>query len=226
VSPNRLVATVLLLLLGVTGCAAGMNDETSRERTTPFVANASVGSVQIRDALISPATGGSGGAQAYLTMVLLSDQPDTLTGASISGGGTVTPMGGPIQIKPNQLVRVTDPQASGGGAGSSSPAAAGSSAAAPSPSASASSPSGSGSASPSGSASARPLSSSSSTAPAAANASPGASALTPSGSSALAITGLPQPPQVGTSFQVTLTFQNAGSVQLQVPVDLYSATDR
>lgn len=96
--------------MALTGCASGLNDATSREHATPWVANANVGSVDVRDVTISPATGGSG-TQAYLSMALISSKPDQLTGASLSAGGTVTPTvpGTTFSMTPNQLLSIPDP---------------------------------------------------------------------------------------------------------------------
>jgi len=152
VRTTRLLPAAFLAAVALAGCASGLNDATSREHATPWVANATVGSVDVRDVTISPATGGSG-AQAYLSLALVSSKPDQLTGATLSAGGTVTPTvpGASFSMTPNQLLSIPDPE-------------------------------------------------------------------TPTTLPGLAITGLTTLPQVGTTMQVTLTFRDAGQVQLQVPV--------
>jgi len=157
VRTTRLLPAALLIVLSLAGCASGLNDATSREHATPWVADINVGPVQVRNVMVSPATSSTGTAQAYLSMALAttSSKPDELTGATISGGGTVTPTAGgaSFTITPNQLLIIPNPE--------------------------------------SGSASTGP---------------------------GLAITGLTASPQVGTTMTVTLTFRDAGSVQVHAPV--------
>ena len=203
-SPTRLLPPAVLAVLALTGCAAGQNDATSHEHATPWVADARVGAVAVRDVTIVPslsaqasaspagsatatafpsatatvgpeasatasptlaatpsvpATSASpspstGGTQGYLTMTLVSSVPDTLIGASLSNGGTVTPSAaGGLTVRPQQALVIADPE---------NPSSA--------------------------------------------------------GGTALGISGLSQPLQVGTTVRVTLTFQTAGSVSLVVPV--------
>ena len=177
-SKTRLLPATLLVVLPLVGCAAGQRDATSHEHPTPWVANAQVGPVAVRNVVVTPvsadaaasptpsetATPGSTGTpgvvpQAYLSLALVSSQPDTLTGASIPGG-TVTPTDAAANfaVTPNQILTIGDP-----------------------------------------------LSSS-------------------TGGPSLEISGLPTPPVVGTTLQVTLTFQKAGQVTLTAPVrDLAAA---
>jgi hypothetical protein len=58
------------------------------------------------------ASGSSGGAQAYLTMTLVSSVEDTLTNATLSSGGTVTPTDAstPLTVKPQQALIISDPE--------------------------------------------------------------------------------------------------------------------
>lgn len=76
------------------------------------MADANVGSVDVRAVTISPADGGSGTAQAYLSMALISSKPDELTGATLAAGGTVTPTvaGASFTMTPNQLLSIPDPE--------------------------------------------------------------------------------------------------------------------
>jgi copper(I)-binding protein len=154
VRTTRLLPALALLVVPLAGCASGLHDATSHERATPYVANADVGSVDVRDVVIAPAAGGSTSAQAFISMVLLSSKPDELTGVALDGGGTVTPTdaSASLAISPNNVLTIANPE-------------------------------------------------------------------TPTTDPGLAITGLPQPPVVGTTIKVTLTFRDAGSVQLDVPVE-------
>jgi copper(I)-binding protein len=111
--PAAFLATLgLLATLSLAGCAAGLHDATEHEHATPWVANANVGTVDVRDVTISPANGGSGTVQAYLSMALISSKPDELTGATLAAGGTVTPTvaGTSFSMTPNQLLSIPDPE--------------------------------------------------------------------------------------------------------------------
>jgi hypothetical protein len=111
VSPTRLLSTAaLLVVVPLAGCAAGKSDATSGEHA-PRVVNASAGPVLVRDVEISPATSGSGTAQAYLSFTLVSQTTDTLTGASVDGG-TVSPTdaSAPLTVKPQTPLIISDPQ--------------------------------------------------------------------------------------------------------------------
>lgn len=182
-SKTRLLPAALLVVLPLVGCAAGQHDATSQEHA-PRIINAQVGTVQLRNIVITPATGGSaspsptdtgsaaaspspssssaasaptsggaGAAQAYLSMVVISNTPDELTGVSLSGGGNVAPTDASAQLTvgPNSILSIVDPES-----GSSGPA--------------------------------------------------------------IAISGLPTAPQLGTSVELTITFRTAGSVKVQAPV--------
>lgn len=86
-------------------------------------------------------------------MTIVSSVPDTLTGASLSNGGTITPTdASALTVKPQQPLIIADPE----------------------------------------------------------------TATTPG--PALAVSGVSPPLQVGTTVRLTLTFQNAGAVTLDVPV--------
>jgi len=128
VSPCRSLGALLLLALVATGCGAGRNTETDKERATPYVADATAGSVAVRAIRIvlasdvptastattpSPATNGSG-AQAYLTATFVNqgDETDTLVNATVAGGA-VQPGGFDVSglpLPPSQVVRLVDPE--------------------------------------------------------------------------------------------------------------------
>ena len=150
--PIRLLsATGLLIAVPLTGCAAGKADATSKEHA-PRVIDAAAGPVLVRDVQISPSASG-GTAQAYLTFTLVSQTPDTLTGATVAGGQvSPTDSTASLTVRPETPLIIADPDTT-------------------------------------------------------TTANPG-----------LAITGLANPPVVGTTITVTLTFQNAGTVTVQAPV--------
>lgn len=111
-SPRRSLGIVLLVTVPVaTACGIGKGNETDRERTTPYVANASVGSMLVRDVSLLPAAGASAAtAQAYLVAAFVNhaSQPDTLVGATVDNV-SVTPTGD-TTIPSNRLVRFGDPE--------------------------------------------------------------------------------------------------------------------
>lgn len=157
--PIRAFISAVVAVGSLAGCAAGLHDETSGERSTPYVAGATVGGLKIRDvAVITPAststtatTTGSdtGETQGSLTMVVVNagTAPDSITGVQVGDGGSVTP---------------TDPSTSG-------------------------------------------------------TVEPGQSLIFGSGTD-LSVSGLAAPLVVGTTVQVTVSFQSAGDVVLQAPV--------
>lgn len=65
------------------------------------------------------ASSSASSAQAYLTLTVSSTQDDELTGASVGGGGTVTPTASTssLVVKPGQLLIIGDPQTSSGSSG-------------------------------------------------------------------------------------------------------------
>ena len=125
VSPRRSLGALLLLALVATGCGAGRHTETDKERATPYVADATAGSVAVRAIRIvlasdttttsttttpSPSTG----AQAYLTATFVNngDKTDTLINATVAGGA-VQPGGFDVSglpLPPSQVVRIVDPK--------------------------------------------------------------------------------------------------------------------
>jgi copper(I)-binding protein len=158
VSPTRLLpAVALLVVVPLAGCAAGRDDATTNEHSTRIInanaGQAGAGQVDIRNVAISPSFSGNGTAQAFLTMTLVSQTTDTLTGVSLAQGGTVTPTDTTAQltVRPQEPLVISDPE-------------------------------------------------------------------TPTTNPGLAINGLPKVPVVGTTMAVKLTFQNAGSVTVQAPV--------
>jgi hypothetical protein len=112
VSPTRLLsAAALLVIVPLAGCAAGRADATSGEHS-PRLIDATAGPVAVRNVVISPSTSGNGTAQAYLSLTLVSQTTDTLTGATILGGGTITPTDAstPLTVKPQAPLIISDPE--------------------------------------------------------------------------------------------------------------------
>lgn len=66
----------------------------------------------MRNVAISPSTSGNGTAQAFLTFTLVSQTEDTLTGASLAGGGTVTPTDttAALTVRPQAPLIISDPE--------------------------------------------------------------------------------------------------------------------
>ena len=111
-SPTRLLpAVALLVVVPLAGCAAGRNDATSNEHSTRII-NADAGRVGVRNVAISPSFSGNGTAQAFLTMTLVSQTTDTLTGVSLAQGGTVTPTDptAPLTVRPQAPLVISDPE--------------------------------------------------------------------------------------------------------------------
>jgi copper(I)-binding protein len=90
-----------LPLAAVTGCGAGRNTTTDKERQTPYVATAHASTIAIRGArLLVTSTGASASptaspdseAQGYLTLAVVNKgpKPDTLTNATVDGGAVTT----------------------------------------------------------------------------------------------------------------------------------------
>jgi len=114
VGPIRTLVAVAVTAGSLAGCAAGLHDETSSERSTPYVGGAVAGGLKIRDVAViaaasdasgatpsaSPSPGDTGTTQGSLTLVIVNDgtAPDSITGVQVGDGGSVTP---------------TDPTASG-----------------------------------------------------------------------------------------------------------------
>jgi len=125
-SPRRSLGALLLLALVATGCGAGRNTDTDKERATPYVADATAGSVAVRairivlagDATTSAATSTPSAAgptaQAYLTATFVNRgaKADTLVNATVAGGA-VQPSGFDLTglpLPPSQVVRLVDPE--------------------------------------------------------------------------------------------------------------------
>jgi len=147
-----------LLITGLfaAGCGVGLHSETDAEHATPYLANASVGSIGVRAVRIvlagSAASGtGTSAPQAYLlaTLVNDSDTADTLTSATVAGGAVQAAAS--LSVPPQQTIQLGEPDL-----GLTGPV--------------------------------------------------------------LTVGALSTPLQVGTTQQVTFTFQNAGTTVLQVPV--------
>jgi copper(I)-binding protein len=179
--PRRtLGAAVIAVLPLVAGCGEGRNTTTDKEHQTPYVVNASAGSLFVTGAILVPAQAGTSDttgtastvtptpsasavstatpaatADGYLLVDIVNrgTTPDQLTGVLVEGA-SVTPADESPQgltLPPSQAVHFDDPEL--GGTGNS-----------------------------------------------------------------LQVSGLSQPLTVGSTVPVTLRFQQAGSVTLQVPV--------
>jgi hypothetical protein len=121
VNPRRSLGALVLVGLAATACSAGRDSETDKERGTPFIAQASTGSIAVRAVrvvLSDTATNVNASAttpQAYLTATIVNraaTSTDALTGASVAGAG-VTPIGGSvasIALPPQQAVQIGDPE--------------------------------------------------------------------------------------------------------------------
>lgn len=114
-----LPAALLAVVVPLAGCAAGQNDTTSHERTTPYTADASIGPIVVRDVVITPTSSGSSdsstgaaGAQAYLSLVVTSSTTATLTGATVGDGNVQPTSGADLTVRPQRLLIISDPQAS------------------------------------------------------------------------------------------------------------------
>lgn len=134
--PIRLLVAATVAVGSLAGCAAGLHDETSSERSTPYVASATVGGLKIRDvAVIAGATtaaplpvdtpsptGDTGETQGSLTLVIVNagTAPDNITGIQVGDGGSVTPTDPAASgtVEPGQSIIF----GAGAAAGSSGPA--------------------------------------------------------------------------------------------------------
>ena len=108
--PIRTFVAAVVTAGSLAGCAAGLHDETSSERSTPYVGGAVAGGLKVRDVAViaasgttpsaAPSPGDTGTTQGSLTLVIVNDgtAPDNITGIQVGNGGSVTP---------------TDPAASG-----------------------------------------------------------------------------------------------------------------
>jgi periplasmic copper chaperone A len=101
VGPIRSLVAAVVVAGSLAGCAAGLHDETSKERSTPYLGAAAVGGLKVRDVAVipaasaspSPSTGDTGQTQGSLTMVVVNDgnAPDSITGVQVGVNGGVTP---------------------------------------------------------------------------------------------------------------------------------------
>ena len=119
-NPRRSFGALVLVALAATACGAGNNTETDQERGTPFIAQASTGSIAVRAirvVLSDTATNVNASAstpQAYLTATIVNRAltADSLTGASVAGttvnlAGTGTPT---LALPSQQVVQLGDPE--------------------------------------------------------------------------------------------------------------------
>ena len=122
-NPRRSFGALVLVALAATACGAGNNTETDHERGTPFIAQASAGSIAVRGirvVLSDTATNVNASAstpQAYLTATIVNraQTADSLTGASVAGAtvnlaGTGTPT---LGLPPQQVTQIGDPEVGG-----------------------------------------------------------------------------------------------------------------
>jgi hypothetical protein len=120
VNPRRSLGALVLVVLAATACSAGNNTETDQERGTPFIAQASTGSIAVRAirvVLSDTATNvdaTTSAPQAYLTATIVNRAltTDGLTGATVAGtsvnlAGTTAPG---ISLPPHQVVQIGDPE--------------------------------------------------------------------------------------------------------------------
>ena len=117
---RRSFGALVLVALAATACGAGNNTETDQERGTPFIAQASTGSIAVRAirvVLSDTATNVNATAttpQAYLTATIVNRAltTDSLVGATVAGStvnlaGTGTPT---LALPPQQVVQIGDPE--------------------------------------------------------------------------------------------------------------------
>jgi copper(I)-binding protein len=196
VSPTRLLpAALLAVALPLAGCAAGQNDTTSHERGTPYTADAKVGPVIVNAVRIVPA----GTSVATPAPAGTSTAPSPAGSAAPSATASTapsTPPGGTSGGPQAYLTLTVASSTTDTLTGASIQGAT-------------ITPSATGAA-----LTVRPNSVLVISDP--------QTATTP-GQPSLAITGLPQPPTPGTTMKVTLTFQTAGSVTVDAPVQSFAA---
>jgi copper(I)-binding protein len=114
VTSRRSLGALVLIALAATACSAGQNTETDKERTTPYVASASIGSVAVHAVrVVVVDVPSSSSPQAYLTASIINSgsQPDALTSATVSGSA-VSAVGSSapdFTLPPRQIVQIGDP---------------------------------------------------------------------------------------------------------------------
>lgn|GEM_PF-2138274 len=116
-----LVAVVsILVVVGVSGCAAGFDASTSQPYAPSNGSVASIGDLRVRDVVIVTSPGGAapelyaylvsigGGPDGYGTVEgqTVAPLPDSLTGITVSGASTVVVPGAPIPIPPGGTVNL------------------------------------------------------------------------------------------------------------------------
>jgi hypothetical protein len=115
VNRRRSLGLLVLVALAAAGCSAGTSSETDKERGTPYIAQASAGSIAVRGirVVVADTTTGATSPQAYLlaTLINRNTHTDSLTGATVAGSA-VAPVGGTvasIALPPQQVVQIGDP---------------------------------------------------------------------------------------------------------------------
>jgi hypothetical protein len=136
VGPIRSLVASVVVAGSLAGCAAGLHDETSSERSTPYVAGAAIGGLKVRDVAViaggtssatpsptptaTPTGGDTGETQGSLTMVVVNNgtAPDTITGVQVGDGGGVTPTNPDASgtINPGQAIVFGDASKAGSAA--------------------------------------------------------------------------------------------------------------
>lgn len=90
---RALAAVAVAALVSMTGCAAGIQAETSRERPTVEGVGSAIGTLTIRNAYVGGPVENGGSAPVLLSLFNDGTQPDRLVGISSpqAGAGTVAP---------------------------------------------------------------------------------------------------------------------------------------
>jgi copper(I)-binding protein len=197
---GALVVGVMAAALALTGCGAGQLAQTSEQVASVDGANAMVGAISIRDAVIQfRAPQGSsvypigGSAPLQMTIVNSGPQADRLVSAT-SPVATSVQISGKVEIPAGQALLVQGAPTASAAPGTGAPAAPGATAtAAPGPTTAPAQP----------------------TSPAP---TPRPAAEPDAGEASIVLTGLREVIQAGRTYPVVLTFEGAGQVSFNVPV--------
>ncbi|MBV9291318.1 MAG: copper chaperone PCu(A)C [Frankiales bacterium] len=129
------MALVAAVSVAAAGCGAGRNNETNKERSTPFSGSGDAGAIAVRAVRLVPAGAASSGAaatpgtvnsgtpstaQAYLTLTIVNtgQNDDALTNATIPGGQIAPSGAGPssLALPAQGTVQFGDPDTGSTGA--------------------------------------------------------------------------------------------------------------